>query len=1001
MPQKRRDTRRLASRSSSLSSLPLLPDPNPLSWEYFAEGGVHVVFRYVGAERCLQGKVLKVRQRPHAVKWKLVEEFCALVGDLEKNGAERTGKGEHPDACSAEGDSTDQTETQGGEHERCEQVRPASSPARPSFASPASSSIPSSSDISFSEPVSCASATYPTSFPSASSAASPSSRLSRLYGLISPLFLARQALFLLPRRSVESLLADSRRKRRTPRRASPAQGAETPHSCRETAERKANPSCCQEQETVSSSLSSREDGNADDLCPCVVEDDFVAVPPPLLDGSSSYRRENAKELCERQKRGRDTGEAPTSGLGSQIPAEGRVHVEEEQERDEEDARLHLPSSSFLYFSVELKPKCGLLEDSQSAESGASDEAYLPENESSASVSSLPRQHRKDGDCAHGSASRSEPSSSPSSSPLSSLSSSSASSLPASPPLLAISPSPPVREGRRKKGGRGALPSRFAMQQFLKESRGVVPSRSLFDPPRLFRCTYTSFRSQIAHLAAVPQNNFSAFVDGQPLASKAFGNRGLRLCFGTPEIKLETREIAARGQCSGSGPREGARASGAGVRERRRGEEQREEEMHESLLGEYNGEKTIDIGDLLACIWEEGRDLFESILLLQAFASSQQRLAISLARELKRAAADMHELFREEYLLTSFERYCEAVAQGLALLRYPVATPAPASQAGSASPAESATSYSPPSCSPPSSPSAVSSLSLANLEGRRIVARLRRLAASSDCRTGSSTAAFSRERSVRRAGGVDASGAVRCPRDSRELFRFAGDETAIDDSFAWLTRYLVGRSFMDASIMTNFVVGGKGRSLAEVVGASGSAAGSSLGRFRPLKRLPFRTRESTAFPAALARLAVHAEISRAWCCRQESGASVGRGNEGQEGEESSSREGGGPSGRGEGKEQGGEAEDAFHRDEHSALRTYGEAGKGDRRVETSEVQSQRKDSDDQTPAAFYRLSLVDIDFKSDERIEIWHKDFEAIKQAYRAASARARSFDEQTRASTPT
>ncbi|CBZ54320.1 conserved hypothetical protein [Neospora caninum Liverpool] len=643
MPQKRRDTRRLASRSSSLSSLPLLPDPNPLSWEYFAEGGVHVVFRYVGAERCLQGKVLKVRQRPHAVKWKLVEEFCALVGDLEKNGAERTGKGEHPDACSAEGDSTDQTETQGGEHERCE-----------------------------------------------------------------------QALFLLPRRSVESLLADSRRKRRTPRRASPAQGAETPHSCRETAERKANPSCCQEQETVSSSLSSREDGNADDLCPCVVEDDFVAVPPPLLDGSSSYRRENAKELCERQKRGRDTGEAPTSGLGSQIPAEGRVHVEEEQERDEEDARLHLPSSSFLYFSVELKPKCGLLEDSQSAESGASDEAYLPENESSASVSSLPRQHRKDGDCAHGSASRSEPSSSPSSSPLSSLSSSSASSLPASPPLLAISPSPPVREGRRKKGGRGALPSRFAMQQFLKESRGVVPSRSLFDPPRLFRCTYTSFRSQIAHLAAVPQNNFSAFVDGQPLASKAFGNRGLRLCFGTPEIKLETREIAARGQCSGSGPREGARASGAGVRERRRGEEQREEEMHESLLGEYNGEKTIDIGDLLACIWEEGRDLFESILLLQAFASSQQRLAISLARELKRAAADMHELFREEYLLTSFERYCEAVAQGLALLRYPVATPAPASQAGSASPAESATSYSPPSCSPPSSPSAVSSLSLANL-----------------------------------------------------------------------------------------------------------------------------------------------------------------------------------------------------------------------------------------------------------------------------------------------
>ncbi|KEP67464.1 UNVERIFIED_CONTAM: hypothetical protein HHA_225190 [Hammondia hammondi] len=1018
--------------ATSALQFPLLPDASPLSWKYLAEGGVHLVFRYVGEKASLRGKVLKLRKRPHAVKWELVQEFCALVHALCERNETENAKGEDSETHSA--DSKIQTHAQGKECKQREQETSDASGASRSHASSSSFSS-SSSSLSSDDSDGC-----------------PASRF-RLYGLISPRFLSRQSLFVLPLRSADSLLSCARRK--TPKRVlvSAPRDGDTEAAAPVRTPEAARTRCCTIGQEVHASPSWLEGtGDSTALCPCVVEDDFVGVPPPLRAAFASLELRGT-DACQPSERARESGEkvGDCGCLSSRCHCLTHLHGEEEASpRAIGERCLEISSFAARYFSVELKPKCGLFEDDPSAESGASDDACVPARNDTPLSTTLPQKKHT---CAHKHNPRPDPSKaahvSPSSSS-SSVSPSSPSSLSSSSPSApsapspsssslsssssslsvcsssSVSPSPPsAKEGRKKK--RSALPSRFAMQQFLKLSRGTIPARSLFDPPRLFRCTYTAFRSEIAHLAVAPQNNFAVFLDGRPVSATALADCGFLLRFSAEEhAKKKRGEMeGSRRLTSGGSPEDAIEGKQQVCGDR--GEHAREKKaLHAPLFAQGESETQVDVGDLLACIWEEAKDLFSSILLLQAFAASQQRLAISLASALKTATAGMHRPFREKYLLTSFERYCQAVTQGLALLKDPVAAPTAvfsssvvSSSSPSSSPLASSSSSSSSSSFSPSFLSvghrgfssaheAAQDLQMAHAkEGRRVVAWLRGLTEKSrPSRLDAPALAFSGETSVQISEGRESSEPPRGPAEGSTLF-FCGDnvsysgksvseeQNAVDEGFAWLTRYLVGRAFMDASIMTNIIVTGTDRVVEEIARASPSSGASSLSRFRRLKGLPLRMQKREV-SSSLSACTLHTNGSSRICretlsdAQEEEGKEMserggnrakertGNGQQNGEGraEETGNKDEEEPGhgeenereqGHGEEKERG-EAEE-LQRDTHSAVRSSGAEGNRDRRWKSSHMVELQSDRESEIPAVFYRLSLVDVDFKSDERIEM--------------------------------
>ncbi|KFG55073.1 hypothetical protein TGFOU_225190B [Toxoplasma gondii FOU] len=261
------------------------------------------------------------------------------------------------------------------------------------------------------------------------------------------------------------------------------------------------------------------------------------------------------------------------------------------------------------------------------------------------------------------------------------------------------------------------------------------------------------------------------------------------------------------------------------------------------------------------------------------------------------------------------------------------------------------------------------------EGRRVVARLRGLTEKSrPSRLDAPAPVSSGETSVQISEGRESPEPPRRPPEGSSLL-FCGDSVsfsgkgvseepnAVDEGFAWLTRYLVGRAFMDASIMTNIIVTGTDRAVEEIVRASTSSDASSLSRFRRLKRLPLRMQKREV-SSSLSACTLHGNGSSRICRGTSSDAQEEEGKEMSErgGNRAKQRTGNGQQ-NGEGQAEGrenkneeeprhgeenerGEAED-FQRDTHCGVRSSGAEGNRDRRWKSSHMVERQSDRENGT------------------------------------------------------
>ncbi|PHJ24764.1 inositol-pentakisphosphate 2-kinase, partial [Cystoisospora suis] len=870
---------------------PLFEHFDASDWTYLAEGGVHVVFRYTGSVAGLQGKVLKIRRdRHHPMSWRLLLHFTAHINELcgetgESHDVERaSGRGHGQPTpvrngvyyrrnvcpCKKEagrggpyrkegmecGEVDEESEESREKKElplsECErEVRGADKKPHDTCQEAATYISPVAPDQGHSPFKTTSRCACPYCFdclPFFSPFPSPSPTHRLLYGLISPLYLSPQNVALLPVGVVSELLNLSRRKSKKNRSQS---------VCRENSSLASSPAgdLPRDQDTRqkkggnhpprhhghsieggnscmysdSSSLHPSEDvherqrrdqmspggtgacihedvlfplsGNLEMLegtVPCILEDNFLSVPPDLSAVVSEHDEETARCLPVAKRRSQELS-FPT-GTGHH-PRVTTCQVDRHSDnitnsREGGCFRIAPHLRTCHYYSVELKPKCGLLEDDQSTDDDNESECGFSRAESreSGRLAEVSAKLTQDGcklehaltRCLSPRVAITEESTSTvrtikpgkaetdreaMESPLTEHSSvcegdaffwnpgGEFDSTPSSDRrkkekqdtrvtfLSTASAHSSLKEGPHQRATRGgSLPSRFTMQQFVKLSTGKVASLSLYDPTQFFQCTYPTLSFQLKHLMQNPQNNLSVFLNGSALSCESLTRP---VCGDAASHKATWTNSLAEGDFT---------------------------EFKDSPV----------LVDILARVWEASRDLFEGILLLQAFAASQQRLAVRLARELRRVSGPQHEALRQKHL-AELEAYSEAVNEGLRGAFHPrgeASTDDPTSGNSACSPGISPEVMTTCSRQPEHravglKDSTVEDVARALQEhhdnlGRRLALQLRSLANEGAC--------------------------------SHSLEQTEDNvKNVTKAAFAWVCRYLLGRAFMDVSIMTNLLM----------------------------------------------------------------------------------------------------------------------------------------------------------------------------------------------------
>lgn len=400
--------------------------------------------------------------------------------------------------------------------------------------------------------------------------------------------------------------------------------------------------------------------------PCVLEEDFLSMPPAFSAVAIEKEVSRACSLrgaenpsIEAPQLPRENSEEDRTRLGCEVCRRLSGNIGIGTQSSARSTVSQLPSCD--YYSVELKPKCGILEETQSTDDNESDseawqagmkESGGPESsslkrhletrsrefatgrspsraadeaEGGALTEATAKLHKRERDVeeamdvqltedfrvrGEGRESRSsgcldEVRSTPPS--LGGRKTERRKSRGSSQPKTSVHVSP--IEGHHKFKIGKSLPSRFTMQQFAKLSMHKVSRLSLYDPTQFFQCTYAALSCQLRHLVENPQNNLSVFLNGSALPCQSL-------------LRPLPRGASQEGTCGKAPP-----------------EEEDVGEPREPVL----------LVDILARVWEASRDLFEGILLLQAFAASQQRVAVRLARELRKVTGAQHDSLRRKHL----------------------------------------------------------------------------------------------------------------------------------------------------------------------------------------------------------------------------------------------------------------------------------------------------------------------------------------------------------------
>lgn len=413
--------------------------------------------------------------------------------------------------------------------------------------------------------------------------------------------------------------------------------------------------------------------------------------------------------------------------------------------------------------------------------------------------------------------------------------------------------------------RYCLGNRFRMQQYSKLKTGRISRPSAYDPIQFFRCTRRAIRRQLLNLVDNPQNNMKVFINGACISN--FG-------------EASTVKSAAESSYT------------AEAAERSRG-------THAHKFAVL----------LLEQIWEREKELFGVILTLQAFAAGQQHLSVQLVRELRGLLGTTYEKLREEQFLRDVNLYLEAASAGTAFLRSTTDCFESRRNVCTLSGSSNCVAgVSPP--SPQKNPmKADPQLKSSPYQGRRVRGSYSTLTTQSSLHFLDAL----RVQCEHEREGVDILNALKAA-EFKDGNRTGVESTevsrTVNAAFRWLRQYLLGRTFMDISVFTNVLITNGGTPLAmEAQGMDDPATGTG-NRFEQLEL-------DAVLAADIALLVGNSSRSTV------------------SGSEEATLPGG----------------------------------------------SEKDSSPHLSPTVFFRVTVTDMDFKSDKHIEEWSKKWTDVQRVY--------------------
>eukprot|EP00070_Physeter_catodon_P036553 XP_028343447.1 uncharacterized protein LOC114485839 [Physeter catodon] len=297
-----------------------------------------------------------------------------------------------------------------------------------------------------------------------------------------------------------------------------------------------------------------------------------------------------------------------------------------------------------------------------------------------------------------------------------------------------------------------------MQQYLKLRRGHISRPSLYDPVQFFKCTPCTIRRQLLNLIENPQNNLVTFLNGARIRN--FGNAS--------KVNFEADSL-----------------SNSDVIERTK----RARADNFVLL-------------LLERIWEREKNVFSG-LVLQASAAGQQHLSLQLVRELRRVLGKTYGKLAEENFQRSVDLYTEAASRGTVLLHTTCAL------------SEARSSVCLAACHSPAgilrtSPVSFRTKAYLPMTSLRYCGRraFRANFAPTALRIPLNFVAAVRVQRAHECEGLDILSSLKALDEEKGDGKGAESNdvsSVVKAAFQWLRQYLLGRTFMDVSVITNILI----------------------------------------------------------------------------------------------------------------------------------------------------------------------------------------------------